>query len=222
MSEVFEGYERQYCDLSANLSRKCSSASLAFDQEQKQQKISEIKAGLDDADVLIRKMDLEARSLQPSVKAMLLAKLREYKSDLNNLKKEFKRLTSPTADQAARENLLEAGIADAHSASADQRERLAMSVERINESSDRIRESRRTILETEELGVSILQDLHQQRETLLNSHKKLHGIDDAIDKSKKVLTTMSRRITRHKWIIGSVIGALVLAIVIILFFKLSH
>jgi vesicle transport through interaction with t-SNAREs protein 1 len=59
-------------------------------------------------------MDLEARSLQPSVKAMLLAKLREYKSDLNNLKKEFKRLTSPSADQASRDDLLETGRADAH------------------------------------------------------------------------------------------------------------
>lgn len=28
MSEVFEGYERQYCELSANLSRKCTSAAL--------------------------------------------------------------------------------------------------------------------------------------------------------------------------------------------------
>jgi hypothetical protein len=25
MSEIFEGYERQYCELSANLSRKCTS-----------------------------------------------------------------------------------------------------------------------------------------------------------------------------------------------------
>lgn len=32
MSEVFEGYERQYCELSANLSRKCSSASLVSGQ----------------------------------------------------------------------------------------------------------------------------------------------------------------------------------------------
>ncbi|XP_027361249.1 vesicle transport v-SNARE 12 [Abrus precatorius] len=222
MSEVFEGYERQYCELSANLSRKCSSTALVSDQEQKQQKFAEIKAGLDDADVLIRKMDLEARSLQPSVKAMLLAKLREYKSDLNKLKKEFKRLTSPNADEAAREDLLETGMADTHLASADQRERLTMSVERLNESSDRIRESRRTLLETEELGVSILQDLHGQRETLLNSHKKLHGVDDAIDKSKKVLTTMSRRITRNKWIVASLIGALVFAIVVILFYKLSR
>lgn len=59
-------------------------------------------------------MDLEARSLQPNVKAMLLAKLREYKSDLNNLKREIKRITSGNADQAAREELLEAGISDVH------------------------------------------------------------------------------------------------------------
>lgn len=26
MSQVYEGYERQYCELSANLSRKCNSA----------------------------------------------------------------------------------------------------------------------------------------------------------------------------------------------------
>lgn len=58
-------------------------------------------------------MDLEARSLQPNVKAMLLAKLREYKSDLNNLKNEVKRITSTNANQAARDELLESGMADA-------------------------------------------------------------------------------------------------------------
>ncbi|KMT07002.1 hypothetical protein BVRB_6g153340 [Beta vulgaris subsp. vulgaris] len=222
MSEVFDGYERQYCELSANLSNKCSSASLLSDQEQKQQKLTDIKAGLDEADILIRKMDLEARSLQPNLKAMLLAKLREYKSGLNNLKREVKRISSPNHDQSAREELLEAGGADAYKTSADQRERLTFSTERLNQSSDRIRESRRTILETEELGVSILQDLNQQRETLLHSHSKLHEVDSAIDKSKKILTAMSRRISKNKWIFGGVIGVLLLAIIFIIYFKLTH
>lgn len=145
--------------------------------------------------------------------------------------------------------------------SADQRGRLAISTERLNQTSDRIKESRRTVFETEELGVSILQDLHQQRETLLHSHTKvlvahfklliitffpsmyiqsflycvvdwwvllylstlqLHGVDDAIDKSKKILGAMSKRMSRNKWIVGSVIAALVLAIIFILYFKLSH
>jgi vesicle transport through interaction with t-SNAREs protein 1 len=59
-------------------------------------------------------MDLEARSLQPGVKAVLLAKLREYKSDLNKLKREIKRITSPNANEVARDELLESGMADMH------------------------------------------------------------------------------------------------------------
>ncbi|MQL77253.1 hypothetical protein Taro_009659 [Colocasia esculenta] len=59
--------------------------------EQKKQKLFEIKTGLEDAEALIQKMDLEARTLQPNMKAMLLAKLRECKSDLNNLKSEVQK-----------------------------------------------------------------------------------------------------------------------------------
>jgi len=48
-----------------------------------------------------------------------------------------------------------------------------MSVERLDQSSDRIRESRRLMLETEEVGISIVQDLSQQRQTLLHAHNKV-------------------------------------------------
>ncbi|XP_008797896.2 vesicle transport v-SNARE 13-like [Phoenix dactylifera] len=221
MSEVFEGYERQYCEISASLSRKCSSAAV-LNGEQKKQKISEIKSGIDDAEALIRKMDLEARSLPPSVKAGLLAKLREYKSDLNNLKSELKRISTADPNQAAREELLESGMADTLAVSADQRGRLLMSTERLNQSSERVKESRRTMLETEELGVSILQDLHQQRQSLLHAHNTLHGVDDNVGKSRKILTAMSKRMDRNKWIIGGIIAVLVLAILLILYFKLFH
>ncbi|XP_073144414.1 vesicle transport v-SNARE 12 [Henckelia pumila] len=221
MSEIYEGYERQYCELSANLSRKCNAAAAHPDGEKKKQEVAELHAGLDDADVLIRKMDLEARSLQPSLKASLLAKLREYKADLNKLKREVKKLTLLNSNQPSNEDL-ESGMAGAHTASANQRDRLAMTTERLNQSTDRLTESRRAALETEQLGVSILEDLHQQRETLLHSHKKLSDVDSAIDKSKKVLTSMSRRISRNKWIVGSIIAALIFAILIVLYFKIFH
>lgn len=218
MSDAFEGYERQYCLLSANLSKKCTSAAL-LDGELKKQKVSEIKAGLDEAESLIRKMDLDARSLQPNIKVVLLAKLREYRSDLNNVKSGLKRISSDS--QTVREELLESGLADTRSVSADQRTRLLTSTERLNNSSERIKESRRTMLETEDLGVSILQDLHQQRQSLLHTHDTLHGVDDNISRSKKVLTAISIRMSRNKWIIGLIIAVLVAAIILVLYFKLS-
>ncbi|GMJ09297.1 vesicle transport V-snare 13 [Hibiscus trionum] len=220
MSEVFEGYERQYCELSANLSKKCTAAG-ALNGEQKKQKLSEVKAGLEDAEAMIRKMDLEARSLQPNVKAVLLAKLREYKSDLNNLKSEVKRIASGNLNPSARDELLESGMADALTASANQRSRLMTTTEQLNQSSDRVKDSRRTMLETEELGVSILQDLHSQRQSLLHANNTLHGVDDTIGKSKRILTNMSKRMSRNKWIIGIIISLLIVAIIVVLYFKLS-
>ncbi|XP_023911422.1 vesicle transport v-SNARE 13 [Quercus suber] len=221
MSEVFEVYEHHYWELSANLSSNCTAATV-LDGEQKKQKISEIKTGLDDADGLLQKMDLEARSLSPSAKATLLAKLREYKTDFNSLKNESKRLTSTNANLAARDQLLESGMADALLVSNDQRGRLLMTTKRLNQSTDRIKESRRTMLETEELGVSILQNLHQQRQFLLHANNTIHGVDDNVSRSKKILTSMSRRMSRNKCIIGSIVAILVLAIIFILYFKLTH
>ncbi|KAH0459788.1 hypothetical protein IEQ34_010451 [Dendrobium chrysotoxum] len=164
MSEAFEGYERQYCEISASLSRKCTEAA-SIDGEQKKQKVSEVKSGLEEAETLIRKMDLEVRSMESSVKAALLAKLREYKSDLNNLKSDVKRISSSNAKNDTRQELLESGMADAID---------------------------------------------------------LHGVDDNVGKSKKILATISKRMDRNKWIIGCLIVALLLAIILIIYFKLIY
>jgi vesicle transport through interaction with t-SNAREs protein 1 len=57
-------------------------------------------------------MDLEARTLQPNQKSVLLAKLREYKTDLNNLKKDVKNAASSNEYPSSRDELLEAGLAN--------------------------------------------------------------------------------------------------------------
>ncbi|KAG2252744.1 hypothetical protein Bca4012_100337 [Brassica carinata] len=128
-------------------------------------------------------MDLEARSLQPSAKALCLSKLREYKSDLNQLKKDFKRVSSPYANQSTCEELMEPGMADVHA---------------MPESLHYCCPSRNQLIRWE--ICSVVEILSQQRQTLLYAHTK--GLNDAIDKSKKVLTAMSRRIRRNKWIVG--------------------
>ncbi|XP_006644264.1 vesicle transport v-SNARE 13-like [Oryza brachyantha] len=221
MGEVFEGYERQYCEISASLARKCTAAS-ALQGEKLKQKASEIKSGIDGAEGLIRNMDLEARNQQPSVRAGLLAKLREYKSDLNNLKGALKRVTTGNTQQGSREELLESGMAETLGVSADQKSRLLRTTEKQNQTTDRIRDSHRTMLETEDLGVSLLQDLHQQRQRLIHAHDTLDNVDDNIGKSRRIMGAMVRRMDRNKWIIGFIITLLVLAILVILYFKFVH
>ena len=57
-------------------------------------------------------MDLEARTLQPAQKSVFLAKLREYKTDLNNLKKDVKNAASSNGYPNSRDELMEAGLAN--------------------------------------------------------------------------------------------------------------
>jgi len=78
---------------------------------------------------------------------------------------------------------------------------------------------KRTLLETEELGVSILQDLHKQRETLLHARDTLHGVDDGLGRARQVLTSMGRRMNRNKWVMGLIIAVLLLAICLVIFAK---
>merc|ERR1712224_932714 len=168
---------------------------------------------------LIRRMDLEARSLAPEKKTPLLSKLREYKADLNKLKADAKKASTFTSSDSA--NRAELGlVGDSWSASsAAQRERLLATTDRINRTGDNIRQSKQTLLETEELGVSILQDLHRQRETITHARDTLHGVDDNITKSRKILSVMARRILQNKAIMIGIIMLLVGSIGLIIYFK---
>ena len=103
----------------------------------------------------IRRMDLEARSLPPDKKGPLLAKLREYKADLNKLKSDARKSSSTNSDMS---NRAELGLVGDHwsASSAAQRERLLATTDRINRAGDNINQSKQTLLETEVRRMSSL------------------------------------------------------------------
>jgi len=71
----------------------------------------------------------------------------------------------------------------------------------------------------QELGVSILSDLHRQRETIAHAHDTLHGTDDALASARRLLGTMSRRASANKAIAGAVIAVLTAAVLLVLWAK---
>lgn len=72
---------------------------------------------------------------------------------------------------------------------------------------------------SQDLGASILRDLHGQRQTILSTRETLHGADDNITKARKVLSNMSRVMLQNKIIMGGVIVFLLLAIALIIWAK---
>lgn len=217
MSEVFDEYERAYCDASTAASRKVEAAKAAAGPERRSA-LTEAEASITEAEALVRRMDLEARSVAPASKAALLTKLKDYKADLAALKKECRGAASAaTAGEDARAEL---GLGDEFaSTAAGQRQRLLDQTARVNASGDRIRQSRQTLAETEELGSEILGNLHRQRETIVHARDTLYEADDNIGTSRKVLVAMARRALTNKVIMGGVILVLIAAICLIVYYK---
>ena len=74
---------------------------------------------------------------------------------------------------------------------------------------------------TQELGVTILQDLARQRETILHARDTLHGADDNIGKARRVLSTMSKRIMTNKVITFGIAAFLLAAILLIVYVRVK-
>jgi hypothetical protein len=97
--------------------------------------------------------------------------------------------------------------------SAVQRDRLLNATDKLKQTGDRIKEGKKTLLETEELGVSILQDLHKQRETIQHTRDTLHGADENIGRSRRILTAMGKRAMANKIALGGIIVLLLICII---------
>ena len=68
--------------------------------------------------------------------------------------------------------------------------------------------------------MSILTDLHRQRETITHTRDTLHGADDNIARARRTLATMSRRIVTNKFIMGGIVALLLIAICMVVYYKM--
>ena len=141
-------------------------------------------------------------------------------TNLMELKARVKKAGAALADEGGRDELLSRaelgdGVGGAATSGA-QRDRLLSALEQQRKTSDRIAEGKRTLLETEELGTDILVKLKGQREQILGTRETLHGADDNIGKSRRILTAMGRRATQNKLVLGGIILILVIIIGIVI------
>lgn len=215
---LFKQYETEYCNNSTELASRLQTIS-TLGADQRRGKLREAEGILKEADQIIKRMEMEARSFSPERSRLLLQKVKEYKADLAALKADTKKVSAAAAPGAAARAELGLGD-DYYSTSAGQRERMLASTERLNKTGARIQQGQQQLLETEELGVGILNDLHRQRQTITHARDTLHGADDNIATARRVLAVMSRRLMTNKLIMAGVILLLLGAIGLILYYKI--
>eukprot|EP00743_Colponemidia_sp_Colp-15_P001566 GILK01001711.1.p1 GENE.GILK01001711.1~~GILK01001711.1.p1 ORF type:complete len:257 (+),score=51.03 GILK01001711.1:100-771(+) len=223
MSEMFETYEEDYCAYSTAISRKISELP-SQTREKGAILISEIEKDFSGADTSLKQMEMELRSLPPSVKASLQPKLQRFRGDVDSLRKDFKRVKTNFTSGTARDDLF-AGRStgeDFGGASADHRARLLDTTDKLRSGADKLEAAKRTALETEALGADIMVDLRSQRDTISRARNNVRDVDDNLTKARKTLTNMARRVVTNKLILGFIIALLLFMIIIILYFKFKN
>lgn len=121
----------------------------------------------------MEQIGLEIRDADPSIKGGLTNRLNCYQAELKRLKQEFTNAKTTVRSNNETAILFNDYSSDDMSIRDEQQKRLLDNSDRIERAGNRLADGYRTILETEQLGTAVLQDLSQQRETLQRSRSRV-------------------------------------------------
>jgi len=126
---------------------------------------------MDEAQELLEQMELEVREIEPTTRPRYRTRLDSYRAELGRLSQEFLKARSPPhLDGSASQDEL---FGEGYSLKDEQKQRLLSNSERIERTGNHLKTGYRIILETEEIGANILNDLHSQRETIEKSRNRV-------------------------------------------------
>lgn len=146
-------------------------------------------------------------SLTPTLPSEVRGKAEErlaaYRTDLFELKS----VITPTGRQPSTDDPQSALL---HSTSG----------QTLLESNSRIIESQRLALESEQIGISVLDDLKRQREQILRTQRTLQETDANVGQSNRLMREMFTRMNVNRFISYALVCLLGVTILMVLYYKL--
>ena len=114
---------------------------------------------------------MEIRDANSTARPVLTNRLNSYQAEMKRLQQEFLNVKNvkinPSAGYESNDEFEEIGMND------EQKRRLLDNSERIERTGNKLEEGYRVVLETEQIGTQVLQDLSQQRETLQRARSRV-------------------------------------------------
>ena len=78
------------------------------------------------------------------------------------------------------------------------RDRIDESTQRLHETTRMLERTQQTVAETEEIGIGVLSDLGDQKQTLLETHERVIDVHKQTDRGGVVMREMSRKMMMNK------------------------
>jgi len=213
----FEKYEVEFSHINVTIQRNINLLP-NLPGERKKLAIKETEKEIEEAEQLLRQMDIETNS-HPR-RAQLQQKVKGLQGDIQRAKKELQKAAASSSNSLNRTDLMAgAGSQDYQVQFMDQRQGLLAGNEKLNKTSDRVNNAHRIAIETEAIGTNVLGDLNQQRGQIIRATEKLDDVNDNMKQSKTILSGMARRVATNKVILAIIILLLMGIIGMIVYLK---
>ncbi|CAH0769665.1 unnamed protein product [Bemisia tabaci] len=199
MATLLDNYEQQYAVLTAEITCKIGKLTKS-DETEKKNIISELEKSFEEANELMEQMELEIREIDPSFRPRLKTRVDSYKAELSRLLQDFNSAKSSQFKSDGFYNQTDS-YKELGNISLEQKQRLLDTSEIIERTGNHLANGYRIVLETEEIGNEVLQNLNSQRETIQKSRSRLRETNANLNRSSRIMNAMIARSLQHRFIL---------------------
>ncbi|GFO27430.1 vesicle transport through interaction with t-snares homolog 1b-like [Plakobranchus ocellatus] len=198
-SEKFESLEGDLNDLIDALHAGEKSLNASSGEERKSA-FRRAERKLEEANILVQEMESEAKLAPVNYRTQMLGRIRHYRNDIDQLARNLKRGSS--AGPSGTDNY---GFDRNERLESSNRAKLFQGHQSLQRTSESIARSHQIAAETDQIGVEIIDELGQQRETILRTRDRLEETDVNLGRSRGILKSMARRMATDKLILALII-----------------
>ncbi|ESO99579.1 hypothetical protein LOTGIDRAFT_141904 [Lottia gigantea] len=194
-SQKFESLEDDLCSIIDNAKVTVERKIKNYSGEERKSAARQVENKLEDAYLILQEMEGEAKVAPVNYRTQMLGRIRNYKSDIESISRSLKQRTTGASSSGSR------GFNTEDRMEASQRSKLLQGHQSLQRTSDSIARSQQISEETDQIGVEIIGELGEQRETLVRTRDRLHETDGNLVRSRKILKGMARRVMTNKMIL---------------------
>ncbi|XP_039441727.1 vesicle transport through interaction with t-SNAREs homolog 1A [Culex pipiens pallens] len=218
--DLIQDYEQQYAVLTAEITAQIGRLGVSPAGE-RTKLISDIDRQLEESQELLEQIGLEIRDVPAANRSGYTSRLNCYQAEWKRLQQEFTNAKATRPKGTAGYSAAESDEFDEIGIQEDQKRRLLDNSERLERTGNHLKDSYRVVLETEQIGTQVLQDLSDQRETIQRARGRLRETDAELGRSSRLLNSMMMRALRDKIVLISVAVALFLVLFLSIYFSVS-
>ncbi|XP_047992811.1 vesicle transport through interaction with t-SNAREs homolog 1A [Leguminivora glycinivorella] len=207
MATLIQSYEQQYSVLTADITSKIGRLKLGH-EDNRDQLTREIQANFEEANDLLEQLELESRGSAGS-------RVAAYRAELQRVRDEYRSVTNNAGGYTDAEENFDDWTSN------DQRQKLLDNTERLERTGKTLTEGYRVVLETEQIGAAVLQDLSLQRETIERSRGRLRETDEQLNRSSRLMNSMIMRALQDRFVLVMVFLVLGVLLCISLYFYVT-